>query len=295
MVWKRKRKPVLTENMKNIMFIRGLEGSDSSLEIKLEVRKVTDSMQEQTEQLKAAGHKKGLSGSTIKIIAIVAMLIDHIGAVIVERMILNNSKGGFIAHDGLYQLDMVLRSIGRIGFPIFCFLLVEGFLHTRNVKKYALRLGIFALISEIPFDLAFSGRVFFLGYQNVFFTLFIGLLVMIAFRATEQNENLPTAVKYLLDVLAFAAGAGLATWLQTDYNGIGVACIMAIYVFRRNRIWQLIAGCAAFLWEIPAPLAFLPIAFYNGERGLKMKYFFYVFYPAHLLVLYLIAWGMGLA
>lgn len=265
------------------------------LEIEDEIRKVTDSMQEQTEQLSAAVHKKGLSGSTIKIIAIVAMLIDHIGAVIVERMILNNSKGGFIAHDGFYQLDMVLRSIGRIGFPIFCFLLVEGFLHTGNVKKYALRLGIFALISEIPFDLAFSGRVFFLGYQNVFFTLFIGLLVMIAFRAVEQNEKLRTAVKYLLDVLAFAAGVGLAIWLKTDYNGIGVACIMAIYVFRRNRIWQLIAGCAVFLWEIPAPLAFLPIAFYNGERGLKMKYFFYIFYPAHLLVLYLIAWSMGLA
>ena len=97
-----------------------------------------------------AEKKKGLSGSAIKIIAIVAMLIDHIGAVIVERMITAQSGGVYSYEDPLVVLDTVLRGIGRIGFPIFCFLLVEGFVHTRNVAKYALRLFAFALISEVP-------------------------------------------------------------------------------------------------------------------------------------------------
>ncbi len=239
--------------------------------------------------------KKGLSGSAIKIIAIVAMLIDHIGAVIVERMITAQSGGIYSYEDPLVVLDTVLRGIGRIGFPIFCFLLVEGFIHTRNVAKYALRLFAFALISEVPFDLAFAGRVFYPDYQNVFFTLLIGLLVMIAFRAIEEKMAAPRVVKILLDLLALGVGAGIAQLVNTDYAAIGVVCIMVLYVFRNNRANQLLAGSLVFMWEIPAPFAFVPIACYNGQRGLRMKYFFYVFYPAHLLILFLIAHLCGLA
>ena len=136
--------------------------------------------------------KKGFNGSTIKLIAIIAMLIDHIAATILERMIMR--AGYFLAtisadslsqwiseHKLLYFSYMTMRLIGRFGFPIFCFLLVEGFQHTRNRIKYALRLFLFALISEIPFDFAFRGEWFYTGYQNVFFTLFLGLLAMCAF------------------------------------------------------------------------------------------------------------------
>lgn len=242
-----------------------------------------------------AEKKKGLSGSTIKIIAIVAMLIDHIGAVIVERMITAQSGGVYSYEDPLVVLDTVLRGIGRIGFPIFCFLLVEGFVHTRNVAKYALRLFAFALISEVPFDLAFAGRVFYPDYQNVFFTLLIGLLVMIAFRTIEEKMTAPHAVKIFLDLLALGVGAGIAQLINTDYAAIGVVCIMVLYVFRNNRANQMLAGSLVFMWEVPAPFAFIPIACYNGQRGLRMKYFFYVFYPAHLLILFLIAYLCGLA
>lgn len=142
--------------------------------------------------------KKGLSGSTIKLIAIIAMLIDHTAATILERMMmragyalatLNNSlMSTWIAkHPLLYFSYMVMRLIGRFGFPIFCFLLVEGFLHTHNRVKYALRLFLFALISEIPFDLAFRGKWFYTKYQNVFFTLFIGLITMYAFSFFEER------------------------------------------------------------------------------------------------------------
>ena len=106
---------------------------------------------------------KGLSGSTLKLIAIVSMLIDHVAAAVIVRVL-------YAGHwtEQLYQIYRVMRSVGRIAFPIFCFFLVEGFEHTRDRKKYALRLFLFALISEIPFDLAFSAEILEVQYQNVF-------------------------------------------------------------------------------------------------------------------------------
>lgn len=136
--------------------------------------------------------RKGFSGSTIKLIAIIAMFIDHTAATILERMMMRagymlaainaGAMADWIAgHKSLFIPYLVMRMIGRFGFPIFCFLLVEGFVHTHNRRKYALRLFLFALISEIPFDFAFHGEWFFSGYQNVFFTLFLGMLAMCAF------------------------------------------------------------------------------------------------------------------
>lgn len=251
--------------------------------------------------------KKGISGSTLKIIAIVVMLIDHIGAAIVERMAVRAAGGGIDLSDpqvfenmapnvmNFMILDMVLRFIGRLGFPIFCFLLIEGFLHTRNVWKYALRLFLFALISEIPFNLAFAGRVSYPEYQNVFFTLLIGLLVMISYSYIEKKTQWYKVVRVALYLVSFLAGMAAAQLLMTDYAAIGVFCIMMLYIFRKNKAAQIAAGCISFLWETTAPLAFLPIAFYNGKRGIRLKYAFYIFYPLHLFILYLIAYAAGLA
>ena len=93
-----------------------------------------------------------------------------------------------------------------------------------------------------------------------------------------------------LKIPVILVGYFVAEILYTDYAGLGVICIMVIYLFRQNRIIQAFSGAVAFMWEIPAPLAFVPVAFYNGKRGWKMKYFFYIFYPAHLLLLYLMAY-----
>lgn len=256
--------------------------------------------------------KRGISGSTVKLIAIVSMLIDHIGAGILGRLLV---KAGFLEVMGsgdlnaimqwmmnnaaLYYSYSAMRMIGRLGFPVFCFLLVEGFQRTRDVRKYALRLGAFALVSEIPFDLCFSGKVLETGYQNVFFTLFLGLLTMVAFdwiakREWAANKNLNRVVKVVFSAVALAVGAGVAHFLKTDYAATGVLCIMALYLFRKKKPFQIAAGCIAFLWEVTAPLAFIPIGFYNGERGLKLKYFFYAFYPVHLLLIWLVTMVMGL-
>ena len=249
--------------------------------------------------------RKGISGSTLKLIAVITMVIDHVGAVVLARLLMasgyksayyssdiNDLAEWLIANENLYMIYSVTRFIGRIAFPIFCFLLVEGFMRTGNAKKYALRLGIFALISEIPFDLALSSAVFEWTYQNVFFTLFIGFVTMMVLDYIERTEW-PLFAKALSSGAILLAGAALAEVLGTDYGAKGVLAILALYLFRRSRQWQLVAGCAAFLWEMPALLGFIPIAFYNGKRGMKLKYFFYAFYPVHLVILYLIAAALG--
>lgn len=252
-------------------------------------------------------HKKGITGSTLKIIAIVSMLIDHTGAVLLERILIQ--QGWYSAlwrgedalaqfyqdNLGLYILFFVMRYIiGRWAFPIFCFLLVEGFSHTRNVVKYACRLGIFALLSEVPFDLALYGTPFYRGHQNVFFTLFIGLLTMFAFRSITEKLKVHFVLKLPVYALALITGLAVADLLCTDYGARGVLSIMALYIFRNIRWQQLLAGSVTFLWEFPAPLGFLPAAVYNGKRGLNIKYFFYAFYPIHFFCLYLVAYFWGL-
>ena len=244
--------------------------------------------------------KWGISGSVLKWFAVITMVIDHFGASVLETYVMNvwgRSPLGNLFSDHwneLLRVDRILRYIGRPAFPIFCFLLVEGFLHTKNVWKYAGRLALFALVSEIPFDLAFQGEWLFMGYQNIFFTLLIGLLVMIAFQTAEEKMA-AKPLRILCEAVVLLAGYVLADVMHTDYGGLGVVCIMLLYIFRYNRKMQVLAGAAVFMWEITAPLAFLPIYFYNGKRGMKMKYFFYAFYPVHLLILYGIAWLLGVA
>ncbi len=108
-----------------------------------------------------------LSGSDLKIIAVIAMFLDHLAATVLVRCLVT---GVFWDQAAWYEVYQVMRNIGRVAFPIYCFLLVEGFIHTSDRRKYALRLFLFALISEIPFDLAFNAQVLEFGYQNVFFT-----------------------------------------------------------------------------------------------------------------------------
>lgn len=167
-----------------------------------------------TDTVSGSPVKKGFSGSTIKLIAIIAMFIDHTAATILERMMMRagymlatinaGAMADWIAgHKLLFIPYIVMRMIGRFGFPIFCFLLVEGFVHTHNRKKYALRLFLFALISEIPFDFAFRGEWFFSGYQNVFFTLFLGMLAMCAFSffAEHIKGGIPALIGTVTGIL----------------------------------------------------------------------------------------------
>lgn len=234
---------------------------------------------------------RGLSGSSLKLIAVITMLIDHIGAAVLARGLVMG-----LWSPELYGVYSAMRIIGRVAFPIYCFLLVEGFEHTRDRKKYALRLLLFAIISEVPFDLAFKSKVLEFSYQNVFFTLFIGLITIMVIRVVEEKQEWQPWLKTTAIIAIGLAGMAIAYLLKTDYDAMGVMCILALYLFRRTRGLQILAGCITFgSFELPALVAFIPIAFYNGKRGWNIKYFFYVFYPLHLLVLYLICRGMGIA
>lgn len=273
--------------------------------------------------------KRELTGTALKLIAIITMLIDHIGASILERYILIN---GYMA-DGVvykvtwhYMLDCVLRLIGRLAFPIYIFLLVEGAIHTSNKWKYLGRISLFALISEIPFDIAFCisgsevkrGTVLDLGYQNVFFTLAIGLLTIIIIDSLHQikMDRLPNV---LMQVFVCLSGMSLAIYLRTDYSWEGVLAIVVVYVIKTrinfNKIHTAkqagekeiekkknsiaVASCCLLLTLVnPVEItSFLDVALigrYNGQRGSNIKLLFYAFYPVHLFVLGLVCIAAGL-
>lgn len=251
--------------------------------------------------------EKGITGSTLKIIAMVAMFIDHIGATIFARMLMATGlkeldtantevvMAWVSANADAYGAYTFFRMIGRIAFPIFCFLLVEGFVHTSDRKKYAMRLAAFALISEVPFDLAFQSKVLEFTYQNVFFTLAIGCATLIAYRMIEEKEFQNRFTKILVQILVGMGGMFIAQLLRTDYGAVGVMAIVLFYIVRENRFYQIAAGCILFIEEMTALFAFLPIMIYNGKRGSNVKWAFYIFYPAHLLILFGICYLMGLA
>ena len=215
-------------------------------------------------------NKRCLTGSTLKIIAMIAMLIDHIGAVILARVIYSTSDMA------VYDSYMVLRKIGRIAFPIFCFLLVEGFIHTSDKKKYAVRLGAFALLSEIPFDLAFQSQAVGFEHQNVFFTLLIGFLALSGYQYVEKTYPVRNMQVILMELLILGMSMGVAEFLKTDYGATGVACIFLLYAFRGRQLYPLLAGWILFLTNWTAIFGYLLTLFYNGKRGISLKYIFYI-------------------
>ena len=238
----------------------------------------------------ALSTRRSFSGTALKTIACITMLVDHIGASCIEAGLLlpelerGEVSGGAWDQLSLYRLDMVLRFTGRLAFPLFCFLLVEGFVHTHNVKGYLGRLVLFGLLSEVPFDLAFFRTPFDPSAQNVYWTLALGVLAMAGLKRFEKENGLPG-----WQGLVWAGGcAALALAANTDYHAIGVLIICALYLTRTNRKRQCLAGALLFLFELTAPLAFVLVWFYNGRRGAcspLQKKAFYWFYPVHLLVL----------
>lgn len=209
-----------------------------------------------------------ISGSTIKIIAVLTMLIDHIGAASLFPAV---AEGTALYH--------VCRLIGRLSFPLFCFLLVEGFVYSHNRFRYWGRLLLFAVLSEIPFDLAFYHQIVSFRMQNVFFTLFLGMSALWGIEWLMKKE------RYQQIFIPPLLCAFLAWLLRTDYSYFGIFLIVVMYCFRELPVKRdIIIAASVVLWEPTAILALLPIHLYNGKRGLSLKYIFYLFYPMHLLL-----------
>ena len=279
-----------------------------------------------------------ISGSVLKMVAITTMLIDHLGAGLLLPLLslpptspLSSSGHGisFLFHRYLltYEFYSLLRIIGRSAFPIFCFLLVEGLLHTSSRGKYLLRLLLFSFLSEIPFNLALFGGLRNANHQNVFFTLTIGLAViwgmdeilhsdhLLRFREKglrfhEKNRlfhekyrrflqkkgglpsELLSILPYAFCLLLVLLGAGLANLLHTDYGAIGVLLIVLFYCFRKHRLLASFLGwsllSATLYLESYSFPAFLLCFFYNGKRGFLRGRAKYLFYFFYPLHLLLI-------
>ena len=249
----------------------------------------------------------GISGYWLKMIAVITMLIDHSAATILERILVQMPSWAPATVDNWeqwYRLDLLLRGIGRMAFPIYCFLLVEAFHYTHSRRKYAARLFVFALISEVPFDMALNQSVLEFSYNNVFFTLFLGLLVIMAADWVMErfsSDNLTSEIgRITLLVVIGMVGCALASYvISCDYGASGVIAIYIMYLLRSKRelgfaLAVVSLGVFSGELELLALLMLIPLHFYNGTRGKQHKYFFYAFYPLHLLLLALIAWGLGL-
>lgn len=214
-----------------------------------------------------------LSGSTLKVIALVSMVTDHGAYYLMEHGTL------------LYE---VMRCFGRIAFPVFAFLIAEGFRHTRNRMKYFLQLLGFAVVSEVPWYLLNGAD----GTHNVLFTLALGVMALAAFEALKKDDILCRAVILFL--------SGFATWSGVDYEWRGILMMVVFYLlgnvskpsFPYDRKGQLFCAFPLMMHYgiVGALLACLVIACYNGTRGLihgqVAKYGFYAFYPVHLFLLY---------
>lgn len=211
-----------------------------------------------------------ISSGALKMIAAVSMIIDHIGFALFPKMI-------------------CLRIIGRISFPIYCFLLAESARYTRDIHKFLLRLGIFALISELPFNLAFWRVPFYGRHQNVYFTLFLGV-AMIAM----WQKHLPALPGQTGELMVLAGACAAASLMRTDYMWNGIMVIAAFYYFHDNQLLKCILAGAALCCmgniEPYAAAAFIPIALYNGKqtlRGRCVRNAFYALYPVHLAILWI--------
>lgn len=251
------------------------------------------------------------NGYELKLIALFTMLTDHVGASLLWRYMewTHAYDDGILM--GIYEL---CRYVGRMAFPLYCFLLVEGFLHTRSVAKYALRLGVFAIISEIPFDLALNHSVWEPEANNVFWTLLIGLLLIwgISFVETFYSFWKEKKLDAFIGGLAAAAVAALMivpavflaeVVLHSDYGIGGVLAILVLYLFRNYRILAyVLAVLVLYIFagssEILALLMLFPLSAYDGTRGGRQgkwdKYLFYGFYPVHLLVLGILCLVLGI-
>ena len=191
----------------------------------------------------------------------------------------------------------ILRCVGRLAFPLFAFMAVEGYLHTRSLKKYLLRLLMLAVISEIPFDLLVSGSVFDPMHQNVIWTIILGLYCIRAF------ENISAGRKMMLSAVVIIASLAAAIIARVDYSSAGVLTLLAFYAFRGNtvrcRLMQLLSLAFinlvllggiefAFPYQALAVLSLPIIWLYDGSQGPHngfIKAANYLFYPAHMLIL----------
>lgn len=253
-----------------------------------------------------------MSWLILKIIALISMTLDHMASTFLTQSFLTSQLGMSIP--GSYNWLHYLHYIGRIAFPIYAFGIAQGCTYTKNRKKYLLRLLVFAVISEIPFQLAFDyGQLHFfpLPISNVLFTLLLGAICCFIYDGFREKS---VAWVTLFPVACLVL---LAEICNSDYGGIGVLCVFLPYLFM-GRKWLQLSSLAVMMLVLyyvqPFVLSYSPmslyavltilfslagvglLAIYNGEPGPKGKVsqlLFYAYYPLHLLVFYGLSQWVG--
>jgi len=236
-----------------------------------------------------------ITSAALHIMAMLFMLCDHLWGTIVPG-------------------NDWLTCVGRLAFPIFAFMIVEGYFHTRDLKKYVCRMLIFALITELPFNLAIGGTFFYPVHQNVLWTFLIAIgLIYLNERARGMGK---LWLSILVGVGTSVLGAAVGLLIMADYYHVGVLTVLVFYFFRQRKWWSYL-GQLICLWYLHfemlggfgyvlelfgrefflprqglAILALIPIWLYRGRQGYYnkvMKQIYYWFYPAHLAVLWIIS------
>jgi len=217
-----------------------------------------------------------MTSFVLKIIALITMFFDHIGYIIFHRF-------------------SFMNYIGRLSFPLFAFMITEGFTHTRNLKKYFFRLLIFAFISQIPYIL-FTNTFTNVFTLNILFTLALGLLAITVY---DKSKN--KSLGFLFTIIC----AVFAHFLHFDYGWFGISIIFIFYIFKDKKIYMnflfIIATFLNYFYSyittlrieylfiiLFCTLSLIPINLYNEKKGKNIKYFLYFFYPIHLIVLYIL-------
>lgn len=226
---------------------------------------------------------KILSGSALKLIACISMLSDHLAKFYFLKFSWANAVWFTIAGKSISLLQLMLM-FGRFAFPLFVFLLVEGFLNTKDRKKYGISLLVLALLSEIPFNLM-NGNALFHPTHNVMFTLLIGYLALCC---VEYFKSRP-----LISLLSIVLLYFVSRYLQADYRTAGFIFILLIYGLRKEKVIQCVAAPVLLQMKALVFLSLLLTCLYNGKRGFiktpVLKYCFYAFYPVHMLLIYFLA------
>lgn len=222
-----------------------------------------------------------LSGSMLKVIATISMFVDHTAFILMSR----KTTPLFRIADIDVSVYYIMRAVGRLAFPIFVFLLVEGFIHTSSRKRYAIRLFVFALIAEVPWNLEHAGILFYPASQSVFVTLFFDLLGLCALEHLQNDKE--NRVKWAGALVGVFVALALA---RSDYGAKSLAVVLTIYLLRQQPVAQAVVSSSALGDPLFCSLAFIPINMYNGERGFikgrVLQLLFYAIYPVHMYILY---------
>lgn len=277
-----------------------------------------------------ARERKGMAASTMKVLVIISLFLQSLNIVVMDPFLDVESVGKslepvaegfkavftpewrlsansmykdaitefFDAKAGAWTMYLVFSIVGSFAVPLLCFVVLQEFLTSENKRNDVLIFGMFAIASEIPYDLAMKGQFLEYTTQNMFVGIFLGLLVVWAMDTISNKMMRSAFIKYFVSMLVFLLGILMAIITKTYFFIFPVLIIVCMYIFREKKMLGPVIGCFAMTTVSPYYLcsfvSLIPINMFNGKIEKKLKYMLPIFYPVHLLILFIIAKCMNL-